>query len=910
MRNNDTPSMDNIYNSTFYSETRNYEQNLSDDFYKKAQMPFQTGIIPHFLENDVKNPNIIKSLSGNNININDFKHGNMQHFLKKGITQNVEQFGLNKNMGYSTDLNIKKKEVAKTEFFSPTANLNNNKIDNNKFLISRTNISQIQNNISPIQSVRVGPGLNRGFTSEASGGFQQSDTINYVMPKNINDLRPLSNQKSSTYTLPLKPKNNVEQRGMIMPISKNRSETVFEQTEDNWFKGQSILKKDVERPEENITDTTARNNTHINYYGTLKHQNEFISNDDDYGKNTIIIYDNERNLTQIETPVANFSSIIKAMVSPITDAIKITMKEYFVDTPRLYGNAMPQLPKKSTLYDPETHIMKTTIKETTIHEGNNGILTGMDATYSALFDNAKTTTKETTIHEGNNGILTGMDETYSALYDTTKTTTKETTIHEGNNGYLGGNDKTYSALNDTTKTTTKETTIHEGNNGYLGGNDKTYSALNDTTKTTTKETTIHEGNNGYLGGNDKTYTALNDTTKTTTKETTIHEGNNGYLGGNDKTYSALNDTTKTTTKETTIHEGNNGYLGGNDKTYSALNDITKTTTKETTIHESNNGYLGGNDKTYSALNDITKTTIKETTIHEGNNGNLSGMDETYSSLFDTAKTTTKETTIHEGNNGNLTGMDETYSALYDTTKTTTKETTIHEGNGGYMEGKQYGYVANNDKLKTTTKETLPARYNVRNINNTTYYSTYVYDPSIVAKTTVKETTVTKGGAQYGFLGGMLNSLFGGYLIKEEKAKNTQRQNSLADNYGIAGSKTSFTPTDREADYNAEIDGTRENILIKAGHTPNGAGKFTGLPKENVNMVVNKKQIDLEESERIGTMGLAIEGLPIPLKQENITKQAYRNNDYNSRLDSSILSTLIDNDNIIKINPIRMDCEST
>ena len=30
MRNSDKPSMDNIYNSNFYNEKRNYEQNLSD----------------------------------------------------------------------------------------------------------------------------------------------------------------------------------------------------------------------------------------------------------------------------------------------------------------------------------------------------------------------------------------------------------------------------------------------------------------------------------------------------------------------------------------------------------------------------------------------------------------------------------------------------------------------------------------------------------------------------------------------------------------------------------------------------------------------------------------------------------------------------------------------------------------
>ena len=725
MRNNDTPSMDNIYNSKFYSETKAYEQNLSDDFYKKAQMPFQSGVIPHYFNGDDMNPNVIKSLSGNDININDFKHGNMQHFIKKGVTQNVEQFGLDKNMGYSSDTkNIRKQEVKTTDFFSNKPYYNDPNIDRTNFLVSRTNLSKIQNNVSPMQSILVGPGLNKGFTSEGTGGFQQAETVNYITPKTKEELRPLSNQKSSVYTLPMKPKNNVEQRGIVMPMNKNKAETAFNQTEDNWFKGQSVLRKEVSRPEENLTDTTARNNSHINYYGPLKNQEEFINKNDDYGKNNIIIYDNERNLTQIETPVANFSSVIKAMVSPITDAIKITMKEYLVDNPRQNGNATPQLPEKATLYDPVTHTMKTTIKETTIHEGNNGNLTGADETYSALYDTAKTTTKETTIHEGNGGNLSGNDETYSALYDTTKTTTKETTIHEGNGG------------------------------------------------------------------------------------------------------------------------------------------------------------------------------------------NLSGIDETYAALYDIAKTTTKETTIHEGNGGTLSGADETYAALYDIAKTTIKETTIHEGNGGFMEGKQSGYVKNNNNARTTLKETLPCGGTVRNINNTSYYSTYVYDPSLVAKKTVKETTVGLGGSGYGFLGGFLNSLFGGYLIKDEKAKNTQRQNSLTDNYGIAGSKTIFTPTDREADYNAEIDGTRELIMLKAGRTPNAGGKFVGVPKEEINMVVNKRQIDLEESERIGNMGLAYDGLPAPIVKENITKEKYQTNAYNNRLDSSILSSLVDNDDVIKINPIRTDCDNS
>ena len=99
------------------------------------------------------------------------------------------------------------------------------------------------------------------------------------------------------------------------------------------------------------------------------------------------------------------------------------------------------------------------------------------------------------------------------------------------------------------------------------------------------------------------------------------------------------------------------------------------------------------------------------------------------------------------------------------------------------------------------------------------------------------------------------------------------------------------------------------MLMKAGYTPNAGGKFVGLPKEEVNMVVNKRQIDLEESERIGTMGTVYEGLPIPIDECSITKQPMKENAYSGRLDSSILSTLIENNNIIKINPIRVDCEA-
>ena len=43
----------------------------------------------------------------------------------------------------------------------------------------------------------VGPGLNKGYTADPSGGFQQSDKRDYLLPKTTNELRVKTNPKLS-----------------------------------------------------------------------------------------------------------------------------------------------------------------------------------------------------------------------------------------------------------------------------------------------------------------------------------------------------------------------------------------------------------------------------------------------------------------------------------------------------------------------------------------------------------------------------------------------------------------------------------------------------------------------------------------------------------------------------------------
>jgi hypothetical protein len=666
---NETPSMNNIYSSDFYNTIKKKEQQMANNAYEKAKYPFKTGVVPKPSSADMFMPvneynNIdkryINSLSGDTIKIEDFKHGNMQHFLKKGVTQPLDldnNANFSEKFGYN-DYKFKKSEVE--NFFQPTADtsLIRGMNDNSDFLKDRTNITNLQNNYNPIQSIRVAPGLNKGFNSDGSGGFHQADSLIYAKPKGRDELRPATDQRCSIFEIPVQApiKNPIDKRGVVTPLSKNKPETVYKLDEDNWFKGQSYLKKDTARPEENLKDTS-RIGMHIDYTGPVKNQVEQINSGEDYGKKSILVYNTEKHeLAKKETPVANFTSIIKAITAPITDAIKITMKEYFVDTARYYGNATPQIPEKQTTYDPHNHIMKTTVKETSIHDSENL--------------------------------------------------------------------------------------------------------------------------------------------------------------------------------------------------------------------------------------------------------NLTGDKETYSALYDDAKTTVKETTIHDSENLNLTGDKETYSGLYDDAKTTVKETLIHDDYSGNIKVREISYMENGDKTKTTLRQTLPIQDNTRNINNIRYKSTYVYDPSIVAKTTLKETVVGSGGSQFGFISGILNSIIGGYVIKDENAKNTQRQYSHMEYNGGLKSAVTFVPTDREAEMNAEIDDTRERILIKAGHTPNGAGKFISLDKSNINMGV-KRQVDIqEEAEPTRNVGRIYQTGPMPITEDSMTSAIQKENAYKNRLDSSILSSIVNNNDVIKINPIR------
>ena len=52
------------------------------------------------------------------------------------------------------------------------------------YMLDRYHVSTYRENETPIEKVQVGPGLNKGYTSEPSGDFN-NQILDYILPKQL-----------------------------------------------------------------------------------------------------------------------------------------------------------------------------------------------------------------------------------------------------------------------------------------------------------------------------------------------------------------------------------------------------------------------------------------------------------------------------------------------------------------------------------------------------------------------------------------------------------------------------------------------------------------------------------------------------------------------------------------------------
>ena len=343
------------------------------------------------------------SLTGEPINKNNFKHNNMVPFFGGSIKQNVDENasrGKIENFTGTIENYQKKKEIA--PLFKPQTNISNpygtQSLDG--FQNDRYVVGNKRSNVKPIEQIYVGPGLNQGYTSKPTGGFQQSDTRDYAIPKTTNEIRVKTNPKVSYYGR-INAGEKISKPGKMGKMQKNLPYRFFEETPDMYFtttgaviaskQRPDIVMKNVNRPRTEKKKRvgpaapTAGSNEKIRSKVQKSHRKQLKGpgfgggnveggwNKDkhDYGKDVIRAKSTNRQKTSCNRRGGNLQTLqnegnqVRNCQKP-----RKTRKTNVVGNARWTGN-MQAPNNRSTVYDPND-IARTTIKETNINNNRTG----------------------------------------------------------------------------------------------------------------------------------------------------------------------------------------------------------------------------------------------------------------------------------------------------------------------------------------------------------------------------------------------------------------------------------------------------------------------------------------------------------------------------------------------------------
>ena len=474
----------------------------------------------------------VKSLTGDYISTDNFKHNNMVPFFGSQAPTSNDMNANKTILETFTGVGDYKQKQEQTSFFDlekytrPSVQSTNNEYQ------SRMNSSKFRQGEKPFQSDLVGPGLNLGYTTGGAHGFHPSLAGEYSKPKTVDELRVKTNPKVSYKGRTINGSSIVSKREEAVNVEKNRPDTFYVNSKDRYNKTTGAFKKDryrskqVQRkvranagksyqgiagPGSQVKTTsrsegvkkTTKTSLSVPLFSNAVSVNKWKNYDDQRCLNNKTVLPNERDTTQLKTHTSNLTSLVKAIISPIEDIMRSSRKENVVGNGRAVGNVNGSF-KKQTVHDPND-IAKRTLKETNIHDTRSGALTGpKKLTIHDPNDIAKRTIKETNIHDTRTGALAGPKKL--TTYDPTsiaKRTIKETNIHNNTLGNAKLPNKETQKCEDAAKTTVRETLeVREEKSNLRGPRKLTTYDPNDVAKRTIKETNIHDNRDGNIGGMD------------------------------------------------------------------------------------------------------------------------------------------------------------------------------------------------------------------------------------------------------------------------------------------------------------------------------------------------------------------------------------------------------------------------
>jgi len=344
-----------------------------------------------------------QSLTGDIQPAKTLKHNNMVPFFGSHVTQRTVNLDGNEssldNMQGAGSQQFRKKEQA--PLFAPQKNMGwaHGSPNMSDFMQSRVNPAMKMSNVKPFVSENVGPGLNRGYTTLGSGGYNSGmESRERWIAKSVDELRVKTNPKVTYEGVVLGAKRAVQNRGIEGKIEKYRPDTFYLNSPDRWFTTTGAEKRPTVRSEE-ILRPESRTSTTREYFGVgeregegtyipgqyqqphrpvLKPNSDYMGPAEradswtvceskspcDYGRSGYKALPNERTL--VEERSGRFGAVaggvIGAVVAPLLDVLRPSRKENVIGNARPTGNMAG--PEESYVYNPADRA-RTTTKETT-----------------------------------------------------------------------------------------------------------------------------------------------------------------------------------------------------------------------------------------------------------------------------------------------------------------------------------------------------------------------------------------------------------------------------------------------------------------------------------------------------------------------------------------------------------------
>ena len=360
------------YPTTNYSDTVN---NFSDPNAPIDQY-FESSVHEKVAELDKKK---YISLTGERKEKDEFTHNNMQPFFGSTVKQRSykedDQSILDNKVGTGSQM-FRKKEIA--PLFKPEENMhwNHGMPNHSDFIQSRMNPALRMANVKPFEEIRVGPGLDRGFDCQGSGGFNSAlEARDEWKPRTVDELRAKNNQKKTFRGVTMGGKHFNNARGIEGKVEKNLPERFYVQNGDRFLTTTGAELKPTARAEQMLGNSNRVDTTQA-YYGPGGNQKDNVATyvdgvyhephrvplpaditqlrnmhakdaydatDSDFGVKGYKPLPNERMLTGETSFFGAVSTIAKEVILPLQDLLRPSRKENFIGNLRPTGNAKPEV---------------------------------------------------------------------------------------------------------------------------------------------------------------------------------------------------------------------------------------------------------------------------------------------------------------------------------------------------------------------------------------------------------------------------------------------------------------------------------------------------------------------------------------------------------------------------------------